>query len=303
VITLLIAFPAIPGKISEMFGLEAPAPAPTPTPGPVPSPTPGCYIEDTTMSLTSEEMFNPTTSTGGDHRIWINGRDAGYIVEGSSMTVSPGDKYKILWVENSTTHYGKVTEGTVPCSGTLKLHEKLYDIDDGRAATTWANLFNDDGTLNTGSGTAYNLSLAAGEVVDVEIHLKSTFEDSIGNPAVEFPNVLTCSVNTTAYDDLVLAGYDETSKPAIRVSAASMDYYSWKLPAIVSQEKVELLLTIDVDNTNDPVDDSEWITCYLDDGDYDRHSDTNEIIFGVEDDQDGNLGLTTGTHNFTFSVS
>jgi hypothetical protein len=306
VITAAILFPALPEKLGEMFGLE-PAEPVSPTPS-VPTPTPGCYIEDTTMTLTSEEMFNPSTTPGGDHRVWIDGKDQGLVADGGSITVSPGNEYEILWVENSTTHYGRVTSGIVPCSGTLKLHEELYQWGVGKTHDTWANLFNDDGTLNTGTGTTYNLSLDAGERVDVEIQLKGTFEDAIGNPDEALPNVLTCAANTTAYDDLILHNYDETGKPAIRTAAASMDYYSWKLPAIVSSDKLSLILTIDVDDTYDPIDGTEggtaasWITCWLDDGDYDIHSDTNEIIFGVEDDQDTNLGLTTGTHNFTFSV-
>lgn len=303
-ILVVIVFPTIPEKLSNLAGL-APAPGVTPTPSP--TPVAGCYIEDTTMTLTSEEMYNPATTPGGDHEVWVNDHDQGLVAAGGSLTVSPGDRYKILWVANSTTHYGKVTEGVVPCAGTLKLREQLYQWDVGRAASTWATVTDEDGTLNQADATG--LAMSTGDVKTETIAVRAAYEDAIGNPAEAMPNVLSCRYNYTEIDALSLdQSWASADTPNTRSTVTGTKWKSWAFPAVVSNAKTEFGITIDADDTVVTAGGSNGyetgnVFCVVDDGDYDINGDSGAIIFGVVDESDTNLGLTTGTHNFTINIS
>lgn len=296
VIVVLIAFPAIPEKLSGLFGL-APAPAST-TPSSS-APVAGCYIEDTTLTLTADEMYNPATAPGGDHRVWINGDDQGKVVNGGTMTVSPGDTYKVLWGENSTTHYGKVTEGVVPCSGTLKLKESLYQWDVGNTEGNWATITNHDGTLNS----LYNQSIGLGQTKNVEVKLEAAYEDAIGNPNVELPNILACSYNKSVLNRINIDEFSSAEVPNLAAAVAGYTWQAWKIPAIDKAE-LDFKMVLEADETYVIFSSySNDITCYVYDGDYDIDGNTGEILFGVEDEADNNLGITTGSYNFTVGMT
>lgn len=295
VIVVLIAFPAIPEKLSGLFGLTEPA---TPTQTTSPTPVAGCYVDSTTLTLTAEEMFNPATTPGGDAEVWINGEDQGKIANAGSITVSPGDKYKVLWVSNSTSHYGKVTEGVVPCSGTLKLKETLAKWDTTGAAHPTPIVTLDDGSL----GKNYNFSLSLGEVATVSVRYAAAYEEAIGNPNVELPNIVACRYNATVIKSID-SSLSAADLPHVASGAADMKWVSFKAGGMLSNDKkLDFDLTVQADSTNTmpSIGDNVGtaINCYVYDGDYDIDGDTGEIIFGVEDEAYNNLGFTPDA-NFT----
>jgi hypothetical protein len=266
------------------------------------------------MTVDAEDAFAPATRPGGDNRVWLNGADQGLVANGNSITVSPGDAYIILWAENSTSYYGKVTKGTVPCSGTLRLKEKLYAWVDSRASDTLFNVYNEQGQVGdskgTAAGTYYNITLGAGDLETVNFEAKGVYKKAMGNPELSGASVIACRYNTSAYDDLLLSvsksGFTnkEVDCPTGFAAVASFSQVCFASPSIVSNEKVSGTMTIDVDDTYAPSSDTEDIFCVLYDGDYDIHSITNEIISGAEDDLDNNLGHTgSADWNFTFHVA
>jgi hypothetical protein len=266
-----------------------------------------------TMTLNAEDAYAPTTVPGGDNRIWINGKDQGLVAQGSSLTVSPGDDYVILWVSNSTTYYGKVTRGEVPCSGTLRLKEELYPWVNSKASTTLFNVYNEQGqvgtALTTASGTYYNASLDAGDVETLKFEIKGVYKYAMSNPELDGDAILACKYNQTSYDDLVIDMDGFTDKvvtcPATQlVSATGFQWKCFAAPSLVSNEKVTGSLTVDVDDTYTPDSDANDIYCEIFDADYTTHTINGDIISGVEDDVNTNLGHT-GTHdwNFTFHVA
>lgn len=314
VLALWIILPAsiqmnIQNGIANLLGAE------------VTEPGPGTVIDGSTcvdptvkvtMTLNAEDAFAPSTTPGGNARVWLNGDDQGLVANGNSLTVSPGDSYVILWAENSTTYYGKTTSGVVPCAGTLRLKEKLYQWETSQPSTTLFNVWNDQGQVGTAAeaaaGTYYNITLGAGDVETVNFEMKGIYKKALGNPDLSGENIVGCKYNTTAYDDIVLTfdGFDnkEVSCPQLITPAASTTWTCFAAPSVVSNEKKVGKLLIDVDDTVAPSSDSEDIKCYFYDADYDIHSITNAIISGVEDDVDTGLGHTGNADwNFTFHVT
>lgn len=268
----------------------------------------------TTMTLDAEDAYAPATRPGGDNRVWLNGADQGLVANSNSITVSPGDAYVILWAENSTSYYGKVTKGTVPCSGTLRLKEKLYAWVDSKASDTLFNVYNEQGQVGdakeAASGTYYNITLGAGDLETVNFEVKGVYKKAMGNPELAGESMIACKYNQTAYDDVLMSlskvGFTnkEVDCPNLATAAASYTWACFAAPSVVSNEKISGSLTIDVDDTYAPSSDSEDIKCFMYDTDYDIHSITNAIISGVEDDLDTGLGHTGNSDwNFTFHAT
>jgi hypothetical protein len=301
--------------IAEALGLQVEEPEEPEAP-PIETPGEGC-VDPTvkvTMTVTSEDAYAPTTTPGGDERVWINGKDQGKVANSNSITVSPGDSYVVLWVENSSTYYGKVSKGKVPCSGTLRLHEELYKWVASKSSTTLFNVYNEQGQVGCAAedesscGTYYNITLDAGDVETVNFEMKGIYKYAMSNPELDGEGIVACKYNKTAFDDIVLEwdGFsnDEVSCPNLITPAAGYLWACFKAPAIASNAKKTGTLTIDVDDTYAPDCDADDIKCFVYDADYDIHSITNEIIHGVEDDQDTGLGHTGDSDwNFTFHVT
>lgn len=317
VIVVYLLFPGPVGNltnsIAETLGLEV-AEAPAPAPAPIETPAEGC-VDPTvkvTMTLDAEDAYAPATTPGGDNRVWINGEDQGLVAQGNSITVSPGDTYVILWVENSSTYYGKVSKGTVPCSGTLRLKEHLYQWTVSKASGTLFNVYNEQGQVGsapeTASGTYFNITLDAGDLETVNFEVKGVYKEALGNPELSGENVVACLYNKTAFDDIIMEfdGFSnsEVSCPNLVTPTAGFLWACFSAPSLVSNEKVTGTLLIDADDTYAPSADEEDITCFMWDADYDIHSITNEVIHGVEDDLDTDLGHTgQDDWNFTFHVT
>jgi hypothetical protein len=310
VIAVMIAFPAIPDKISTMFGLQSPA-----TPGTTPAttgtggvPAGGCYVDSTTVTLTSEEMYTPGTAATGDALVWINGAKYGQVAQGASVTMSPGDSYQIMWSYNSTAgatrYYKKVTSGTVPCSGTLKLHEKLYSVGLGSAATSFANAYSDTGVVSsatTGNSTVYS----PGQAKQFRVVLNGEFKKAIGDPYLpDTQLILSCKYNTSAFQKVTLGTFPTVSTPS---SIATTSAYTWTSVALPSLKSIEntqdFIIVAQADNTYAPVGDASDIFCQLNDGDYYVDSVTGAIAYGIQNDAKASVGrAATGANVWNFTI-
>lgn len=271
------------------------------------------------MTLTAEDFYNPGTVPGGDARVWLDGNDQGFVANGNSLTVSPGSSYVILWADNSTSYYTRVTKGTVPCAGTLKPHEKLYAIGDNLPAATFANVYNEKGQVGsaaqTAAGTYYNITINAGDMYTVNFELKGQYRHAYGNPYIDADegnsyNIIGCHYNKTAFAaggvviDLDNAKSESVSCPVLADSAVGWTYTCVTAPSIVSNGKLSGSLTLQSDATNSPSE-GGWVSdvqCFYWDADYVRHTVSNEILKGVVDNVNTNLGMP-GALNFTFHVA
>lgn len=296
---VLMMVPGVPEYVSNFLGLSSPGSL-----GSVGTGTGGAGTScvDPTVKVTatidSENAFAPATTPGGDNYLWVSGTPVGRVPNGGTETLSPGQPYKVLFVENSTTYYGKVVEGVVPCSGTLRLHEKLYQM--SVDALTSA-IRNENGDNNAGN----NVTLAAGDIVNIPVTITGYYKKAIGNPNTQHGNVLTCATNATSYDDVVIndGRFIKTDKPDIVTSAAGKKYRSWYMPALVSNEEISFTVLLDASDTIAPSDDSSDVFCRIDDIDYDLNAVTNELLQGPEDEQNNNLGAAGALFNFTIQVT
>jgi len=324
VIALIIAaiflVPAFKEAVIGFLGGSTQQPGPGPQPGQGGVCPPGVVIEDTTVTVSATDVYSPSTPVGSQY-YWLNGQKQGYLVSGGSFQASPGDKVKILFAENSTTYYGLEKEYTVPCQGTYSISEELFPMS---TSEDWSvTLINDDGTSNT----LANQTISAGLPKTVTVKLESAWNKAIGSPYIPGDNnVLSCRYNTTAYDSIDLTDDAGNSIPTTSIpvflptqTLSKITWKSWKLPQLWSGQTTANglaqtnswtgKLRLDPDDTYDPDgtagswDPAGDIECRLDDVDYDLHQVTYDIIHGVEDEDNNNLGVTSFVFNYTIEVN
>ena len=254
-----------------------------------------CYIEDTTLTLgAAQEMWNPSTkATTQYHRLYKNGVDKGLLLDGSTITANPGDKVAIYWAENgsSTSYYAAKQEFTIPCAGEVTAGEmpdsnayKLYAIGNMNASI---KVFNEDnGNLNSATD---NESLAAGDSIVLDVRMDGVFEDAFspyGNM------ILVVDANDTDYKDFAAGSFPSADVPN-QHKADSVDNKQWafELPNCLSNCDIDFGLAVEVESGVNPGQgDGESITLTFYDEDWFQNTDTGEMEFGVEDNDDADVG-------------
>src|SRR3990167_7603688 len=155
-VVLLVLYAIVPAFQSTVNGLlqgigGGRAVAPASVAGTPILPTIPCPIEDVTVTYTSYDLYSRASDiTNGAHRVFVGGTDKGYKAEDGTITVAPGDNIKVIFGENSTSHYSAIKEVTAPCSGTLEVSSGLAAFDDTPSFTIWT----EDGQVQ--SATANN---------------------------------------------------------------------------------------------------------------------------------------------------
>jgi len=257
---------------------------------------PRCYIEDTTLTVgPGEQMFAPTTkATTSYHRLIKNGVDKGLYLDGSTLTVNPGDNVAIYWAENDTTYYAAKQEFAIPCAGEVTAGE----MPDSNAYKLYSNgtditirVFNtNDGNKNA-DGT--NQTLSAGDVETLEVQLRGKYEEAM-SPYGDI--IVVCEGNDTVYDDLILGKYPTETMPSVH-KLANSDRKAWtyRIPNLISNAQIDTTLVIDVDDTNGPdatsdKTDHDILVSFYDE-DWYQDSSTGLMMFGVETDEDADVGF------------
>ena len=272
----------------------------TPTPTPTPSqatPSGICAVEDTTVTLSASDKYT-TAATGGSHRYKINGGSALTVSDAGTLTASPGDKIKILFMnESSTSYFSQVLDTVVPCSGT-----KTFSPEGGlvRNGTLTIEVFNEEGNLIS---DPENETLAAGDVVTLTAKLKGTYQR--GFP---YGGVMVVEFNGTGsgseIDDVIVDfGGSEISVPAIYAITMSVNTRTkaYTIPAILSNQILEGSIVIDADDSNNPKGDLTDILLTFYPNDYLVNEDTGGSYDGpaiVDEDS-----VQTFAHASAFTLS
>lgn len=278
--------------------------------GTAPTPTPSeqrCFIEDTTLTVgPAEEMYNPTTkATTSYHRVFKNGVDKGRYVDGSTITVNPNDAIEIIWAENTTQttgagYYAAKQSFTVPCVGEVTAGEakdsgayKLYATDGNNLSI---KVFNEDnGNLNSASDVE---TLAAGDQITMDFTIQGTYEDGFSPYG---PIVFVIGGNDTTYKDfdLQFTGVNcvETSVPG-HYASIDTDKNEWAFACdkdghgIRSNDKWDGTISLEVESSVNPgATGGDNITISYYDSDYYLNSDSGLEEIGVENNDDGDVGL------------
>jgi len=257
-----------------------------------------CPVEDTTVTLSAQDKYT-SASTGGSHRYRIcndNGcSPAKTVTDGSTLTASPGDVIEVLYYNGSTTGYFSAYEKyTVPCSGTKTFYTTL--VNNGSLTT---QVWNEEGDLIDSSGN--NETLAAGDVVSLDMKVKGEYKK-------EFPYglVLVVEYNKTTIDDVVvnLGGTNlvETEVPESYSATYGSDSakVAFDVPAVISNEILSGTVTIDADDSEDPlVDGSDILLTYYPKNYYINEDKGGSFDGPAAEDEDNSV---TRTGQFTYTL-
>lgn len=205
---------------------------------------------------------------------------------GTGFAASPNTKYEIIegigltdWTDNA---YGSSYTYLVPCEETPSFDVELYN--DEIETSLSAVFYNED------ANAAAQTVLAADTPV-VSIKLRAGADEYFGNPTLDNPNVLVLTLNSSQWDipqKVVVNGQtlSSVSLPQRHTATASFKDYAFELPA-VSDEKIEVFLYLDADDTNAPAVDG---TASIYAGGYFLQKDA-EVGIGVENEE----GTAVGT--------
>ena len=258
-----------------------------------------------TLAVDSWDKFAASSEiTNGSHRIFIDGIDKGYLAEGGTITVSPKQKYRIIFGENSTSHYSVERIGDVPCEGTLNVAAGLATYDTSLIFT----VFNEDGqTIQQASGETDTVDLSANSIFTLPFKITVTSKQSFGNPAHPGKGAVVCfQYNKTQYDDIKVDGASLASVPNQVSTGSTNESSCWYIPVIQNSPdvldgtkvselavdgKYEGNMIVDTSASySDPGAVDGNLTIIAADTDIDLHGDTLETLFGPEDEVNNNLG-------------
>lgn len=192
--------------------------------------------------------------------------------------------------------YGKYFEYIVPCSETPSIEREVAN-DEVEGSLT-ATFYNADGDASAET-------FSAGETQTVSVKLKAGTDEYYGNPFIDANvNRLVIGLNSTEWDapeQVYLSDGTElkrTEVPTIQTLSSGIIYYAYELPAI-SDKEMRVYLDLNADDSTAPVTD---MTGYIYAGSYYINSETGNVEFGVEDDEDNAVGASdpdTVTLDFT----
>ena len=253
-----------------------------------------------------QERWNPATSMSGKAaRIFVNGVDRGVYADKATLSVNYGDDIDLYYAENETAgsvgYYTAHSSFDVPCTAAFASadqdeQEKMVAQEVG--TTLNFKLFcEDDGLLNA-AGTTEDIN--SGEVISMEFSIKPTFEDG-WSPAC--PGVVVIDGNSSAYDEIIIAGWKKASVPNQHTVSLATDK-SWAyevpsfgLPASGAYSPLEGSLTLDGKAVTLTTGIDLNVTAY--DCDYYRDTNSGAMKMGVEDDSGADVG-GDNIHNAVF---
>jgi len=246
-----------------------------------------------------QEKWNPSTSMSSKGaRVYVNDVDRGVFADKATLSVNYADKIDIYYGENETAgsagYYTAHSSFNVPCTAAFSSadqdeKEKLVAQEAG--TTLGFKLFcEDDGLLNA-AGTTEDID--SGDVISMDFSIKPTFEDG-WSPAC--PGVVVLAGNSSAFDELVIAGWKKVSVPN-QHTLDSSEHKAWayevpiiSLPASGAYNPIEGSLTVDskVASLGSTSQFDLNVTFY--DCDYYRDTNTGVMKMGVEDDSGSDVG-------------
>jgi len=258
-----------------------------------------CPVEDTTVTLSAIDKYTATAS-GGTHRYRIcdsNGcSPAKTVSDGGTLTASPGDVLEVLFENASTTGYFSVAKTfTIPCAGTKTLYAKVV-----KNGSLTVKAWNTDGDKIDGSSV--NQTLGIGDVKTLDMSLEGQYQK-------EFPYgfVVVIEYNKSAEDDVILHDENGVDLPEVSVPSVYSPSYgtssttkAYEVPAVISTDVVELRITLDASDTNNPgsgTDGDVKLTFYP--KNYFINEDKGGAIDGPAAEDEDNVATRTGAIVYT----
>lgn len=223
--------------------------------------------------------------------------------QGTAITgLIVGERYEMLFgvttSDMTDNAYGPhIITDPVPCVENVPFADtRLYDDSIETALTA---------TFYDENHDASEQAVGANDYANVYLKWEAGSEDYFGNPYLpdSTPNVLCLDLNTTEFDepDWVMVDGVEMKKvgtPSRHAASTGDIAYCYEAP-IITDAGVEFKVRLDTDDTVDPAGDS---TAYLYAANWYINTDTNNVEYGVEDDQ-GNAVGTDASDSLSINVS
>jgi len=213
----------------------------------------------------------------------------------TTYETQPGDMFKIIYADSSSVFYGREADVTVPCAAAFE----TSTVDGGKYKlvankTPTITVFNaDDGLKNTETN---NESLAANDAANMKM---TVVYPSKGGWSPFGDTYISLLVNSTAITDVSLSSSDVTvtsaDTPDFRQSDNSTTgfrFYTFKHSGIETEnvKNVDYTITLESGSTDGM---NNTFNIFFDDEDYYQDSDTGLPEFGVETEDDADVGHTT----------
>jgi len=296
VVIAILAYAFVPSVKNFVDGLTGKAAPTTTTPT---TTTPGlisipCTIEDTTITLDSYNKYAKNTEvTNGSHLVFINEDNLGYYAEGGQPTASPGDTYRIIFGENSTSHYSAVKTGEIGCKGTVTLAMGLAQYDTSPTFTLWT----ENAQVMSNSVTQ---AMDASSTYDIPIKIQATTKFSIGNPNHQGNGNVLCTIyDKSRFDIISVDGATAAPTPNAVAPNTSQSASCYYIPVIPNSPDDNTdgqwtgSLLVDTSANNPDIGQSPYV--YIFDTDVDLDADNLDVIEGVQDETNNDLGVAGQT--------
>ena len=246
----------------------------------------GSCVEDTTVTFNHVDLYTKGTSVAQGARILMfDGDYNAQVANAGSKTYAPGDEYKILSGNLTTTltagtdFYPQYQTGKLPCEkGAVTILGELPKTQ--TQANTIFTYWNNNDAANT------EQALGANDEKTVRIRFASSDNTCFGNPYAEKmggKNVICYTYNSTTYSSLELIGASSANRPKSATAVAGKDTICYQFPVICDNAEYENKLVIKTSGTQ-PTGDSHNISISLHDVTFDFDADTLDLIVGVEDE-------------------
>jgi len=169
---------------------------------------PDHYTEDTTVTLSSWDLYAMGTEPGVGHLVLKRDgeRNVDYAEDGT-FTATPGDQYMIL-LGNVTTggsYAPFLASGIVPDKGTFTIAHGLPAYDTSIAFTYW----NENAQVNTAQ------AMDADSSYTIPIRFQASDNQIYGNPQCKKDNLLCIEGNSTVFSDFELSGETTDGAPTV----------------------------------------------------------------------------------------
>ena len=229
-------------------------------------------------------------------RLIVNGVDKGLKQDGTTMTVTFGDKIDMYYAENSSTYYAAKQSFTVPCAASFDTAGLGDEAQLFSQVTPVLSVFNDDDSLkNTGTN---NESMTADDTAQLELVM--TFP-GLGGFSPYGKVYINFRANDTSFEDVVLSGdgVEDASTSEYRSksnTSTGYDLYTFAVPGREGKGALKESYTLELTTTStltataaEPG--NSTILVSLDDEDWYRHTKTGEMLFGPDNNEKADVGF------------
>jgi hypothetical protein len=258
----------------------------------------GFFTGTPTLGFSAQDYFAEGTSvTGGTVYYWKNGVYGTTTIGGTALNVADNDEFEIYMTNG--TYYGYYTNHKVAQKPLETINAMLYPHATASSMGTFVE--NPDGTLNTAS---VNYSLVNGDNKNFKWVVNGHYQKAYGNPyvaegmtkgGVPALNVIVFESNTSTVDAISIGGLTSATTPTQHSAGSTNSTWAFFMQPIKTNEEKSMIVNVDIDDTLQPIeaDDSSQACGVIYDVEFYLHTVNNDIMAGVEDNDNSDVGITT----------